>query len=346
MAKIFYGVCGEGNGHAIRSKIIIEELKKMHTVHIFSHGKGHRYLKQFFPVHRILGFHMYYINNKVSSILTGTINILKFPLMALASLQYPVAFLKEKPDILITDFEPFIAYWAKIFDVPYMSIDNQHSITNTAIDKIPGQWLNELYSKLVIWNFFPKPKYTLITTFFETTITKKNTVLVPPIIKPEILRSKSSNKGHIFVYQTSQSYKKMFSVLKKSNKQFLIYGFEKEEQDGNVTFRKFNNEQYAKDLAAADAVIINGGFTTLTEALYLQKPIFSIPIKRQFEQIINGYYLQKLCYGTAVKRITEQNLQEFLEKKEGCRNNIKKIKWDKNKKFFEILQKNVMFLKR
>jgi len=59
MATIFYAVAGEGNGHAIRAQTIIEELKKNHTLFIFSHGNGYRHLKASFSVKRILGFHMY-----------------------------------------------------------------------------------------------------------------------------------------------------------------------------------------------------------------------------------------------------------------------------------------------
>src|SRR3989338_5803802 len=345
MAVIFYGVAGEGNGHAIRAKTIIDELKKDNVVHIFSHGKGYTYLQQFFPVKRILGFHMYYINNTVSSFLTGIINIAKLPLMALASLQYSIAFVKHKPAVVITDFEPFALYWAKIFNIPTISIDNQHSITNTKIDKIGGQCLTELYSKIIIRTFLPNPDNTIITTFFPAEITKKNTVLVPPVIKPEVQEIKNKktkskeqkqksnaqkNKGHIFVYQTSPSYKRMFPILKKINKQFIIYGFNKEAKEGNLTFKKFNTEEYLEDLATADVVIINGGFTTLSEALFLEKPIFSIPIKRQFEQIINGHYLNKLQYGMAVKDISEENFTKFLKNKEKYKQNIRKIKWNGN----------------
>lgn len=351
MATIFYGIAGEGNGHAIRAKTIIDELKKKHTIHMFSHGNGYRFLKKFFPVHRILGFHMYYINNTVSSFLTGTVNTIKFPLMAFASLQYPIAFIKHKPNVVIADFEPFLMYWAKLFNVPTISIDNQHSITNTQIDKIKSQWLAEVYSRLVIHTFLPSPDKTIITTFFSTPIIKNNTIFVQPIIRPEVqkLRSKSNkmtrseekqqDKEHIFVYQTSPSYKGMIPVLKKINRQFIMYGFNKETKEANLTFKKFNTEEYLEDLAAADAVIINGGFTVLSEALFLQKPIFSIPIKRQFEQIINGHYLNKLQYGMAVKDITQENFTKFLEKKESYRKNIKKLKWDGNRMLFEELQK-------
>lgn len=355
MATIFYGVAGEGNGHAIRAKTIIDELKKQHKVHIFSHGKGYNYLKEFYSVNRILGFHMYYINNTVSSFLTGLINIVKFPLMVLASLQYPVAFLKHKPDVAITDFEPFLLYWAKLFGVPTTSIDNQHSITNTNIDMIQGQWLTELYSRIVIYTFLPNPSKTIITSFFPTEVIKKNTIIISPIIKKEIQNIKKqknkrgeknkenkNNNEHIFVYQTSPSYKKMLPILKKINKQFIIYGFNKEGQDENLTFKQCNKEEYIKDLAAADAVIINGGFTTLSEALYLEKPIFSIPIKRQFEQIVNGHFINKLKYGMAVKDITQENFETFLKQKEEYKKNIRNIKWDGNKTLFKVVEQLIV----
>ncbi|MBI5001945.1 hypothetical protein HZC31_01020 [Candidatus Woesearchaeota archaeon] len=349
MATIFYGVAGEGNGHAIRAKTIIDELRKDNAVHIFSHGKGYKFLKQYFPIKRILGFHMYYINNTVSSFLTGIVNIAKLPFMAIASLQYPIAFIKNKPDVIITDFEPFALYWAKFFNIPTISIDNQHSITNTKIDKIGGQCLTELYSKIIIHTFLPNPDQTIITTFFPTEITKKNTVLVPPVIKrevQEIKNKKTKNKKHIFVYQTSPSYKRMLPILKKINKQFIIYGFNKEAREENLLFKKFNKEEYVKDLATADAVIINGGFTTLSEALCLQKPIFSIPIRRQFEQIVNGHYINKLQYGMAVKEITEENFNMFLEKQEQYKKNIKKIKLEGNKELFNIISNTLKLLKK
>ena len=84
-------------------------------------------------------------------------------------------------------------------------------------------------------------------------------------------------------------------------------------------------------------MIINCGFTVLSEALYLKKPIFAIPIKRQYEQILNGYYLQKQGYGVAVKEITKSNFNEFLKNKKMYEKNIKKMQWDDNERLFEEL---------
>lgn len=344
MATIFYSVAGEGNGHALRAHLLIEQLQKKYTVHVFSHGKGYRYLKKFYPVHRILGFHMYYINNTVSSFLTGGINLLKFPLMLLASLRYPVLFFRYKPEIVITDFEPFCLYWAKAFRVPCISIDNQHSITNTAIEKVPGQKIAELYSRAIIHSFLPFPAHTLIMSFFFPPVVKKNTTLLPPLIRDEVQalkRKKHQSNGHIFVYQTSPSYTKMLFVLKQIDRKFILYGFDRDDVLGNLQFKKFNDTEHLFDLATADAVIINGGFTTLSEALYLEKPIFAIPIHRQFEQLLNGHYLNKLAYGMSVSDITLENFSLFLKNKEAYRKNIQKIFWDENKAFFEKLDQAI-----
>ncbi|MFA6888904.1 MAG: MJ1255/VC2487 family glycosyltransferase [Candidatus Woesearchaeota archaeon] len=339
MAQLFYAVAGEGNGHAIRSSTIIEELKKKHTVHIFSHGKGYNFLKKHYFVTRILGFHMYYVNNTVSSFLTGIVNILKFPWMFCASLKYPYYFFKERPTVVITDFEPFLLYWSKLFSVPCISIDNQHSITETAVDNVPEQFIARLYSKTVIQLFLRNPTHILLTTFFPEKAKQQKTVLVLPIIRKEVLKTKPAHVGHILVYQTSQSYKKMFPVLKSIPKQFIVYGFNKELIEDNIIFKRFNTQNYIEDVRTADAVIINGGFSVLSEALYLQKPVFAIPIRRQYEQILNGYYLQKLGYGVSVKNISIENFTQFLKNKKVYEKNIKKMKWDNNKKLFETLEK-------
>ncbi len=339
MTRVFYGVAGEGKGHALRSAAIIEELKKSHSLHIFSHGQGYAYLRQFYPVTRILGFHMYYHNNTVSSFLTTFINLAKFLFMVLASLKYPYYFLKEKPTVAITDFEPFLCYWSKLFNVPCISLDNQHSITDTVVDNVPHQFFARIYSQAVINLFLPSPSKTIINTFFPEEVKNNNIILVAPIIRKEIREKKPAKKGHILVYQTSQSYKKMFPVLKSVPKQFIIYGFDKECIDANLVFKNFNIDQYIEDLRTADAVIINGGFTVLSEALYFKKPIFAIPIKRQYEQILNAYYLQKLNYGVAVKNITLSAFTDFIKNKKVYETNIKKIKWDNNKRLFEVLGK-------
>ena len=54
MAKILYGLCGEGLGHASRSRILINYLKKKHDIRIVAGGKAFSYMsKEFDSVYEI-----------------------------------------------------------------------------------------------------------------------------------------------------------------------------------------------------------------------------------------------------------------------------------------------------
>src|SRR5262244_576941 len=85
--KILYGVVGEGMGHAMRSRVILEHLVDplvnnggaAHEVEIMASGRAVDFLgKRFADVNRIHGFHMIYEENRVrrgktlwSNVLTG-----------------------------------------------------------------------------------------------------------------------------------------------------------------------------------------------------------------------------------------------------------------------------------
>jgi uncharacterized protein (TIGR00661 family) len=50
----------------------------------------------------------------------------------------------------------------------------------------------------------------------------------------------------------------------------------------------------------------------LSEALYLKKPIFSLPIKNQFEQMMNGKFIQQLGVGEYHTSLDVENLEHFF----------------------------------
>ena len=59
-------------------------------------------------------------------------------------------------------------------------------------------------------------------------------------------------------------------------------------------------------------MIAGGGFTLMGEAVYLHKPMLSVPVGGQFEQVLNALYLEKLGYGLCAEELTEDRLREFL----------------------------------
>ncbi len=60
--------------------------------------------------------------------------------------------------------------------------------------------------------------------------------------------------------------------------------------EGNLELRPRSNEGFIEALRTARGVVAGGGFSLLSEAVYLGKPILSIPLRGQFEQTMNARY--------------------------------------------------------
>lgn len=330
---IFYCICGEGMGHAIRSSVIIDRIKDKYDVYIFSSDRAYKYLNEKFDnVYKIGGFNTVYINNKVNNTKT-LINALKRnPLNIKEGYEelYKEA-RKLSPDVIVTDFEIYATMVSKLLSIPLISLDNIHMITQTAIDYPPKHQGEMLKAKGVIKSYVIKPKIHILTSFFYPKIKpKKRAVLYPPVIREDILKLKPTIEDHIIVYQTSKESVKLVEQLKSLNEKFIVYGFNKDEVDENLTYKLFNENEFYNDLASAKAVICNGGFTFISEAISLKKPIYSVPAIGNFEQTLNGFYVQKLGYGEYHEEMSPKKVEKFLKMLPKYQEKLAKVKKTNN----------------
>ena len=315
---VFYSVCGEGMGHSIRTGVIVDRLKEKYDIYIFTHGNAYDYLNSKFDnVYKIGGFNTVYINNKVDNVQT-LVNALKRNPHNMRS-SYEELYKKAKelsPDVIVTDFEIYSTYVAKLLNIPLISLDNMHIITQADISYPQNQRLEMLKAKAVIKTYVVKPKIHIITSFFYPKVRgNHHAVIYPPIIREDILKLEPTEEDHIIVYQTSKESVKLVKRLKAlKDEKFIVYGFNKEEVDGNLTYKLFNEDVFYDDLASAKAVVCNGGFTFISEAITLKKPIYSVPAKGNFEQVLNGYYVQRLGYGEYHEVMSVNRLAKFLKK--------------------------------
>lgn len=330
---IFYCICGEGMGHAIRSSVIIDRIKDKYDVYIFSSDRAYKYLNEKFDnVYKIGGFNTVYINNKVNNTKT-LINALKRNPLNIKE-GYEELYKKARklsPDVIVTDFEIYATMVSKLLSIPLISLDNIHMITQTAIDYPPKHQGEMLKAKGVIKSYVIKPKIHILTSFFYPKIKpKKRAVLYPPVIREDILKLKPTIEDHIIVYQTSKESVKLVEQLKSLNEKFIVYGFNKDEVDENLTYKLFNENEFYNDLASAKAVICNGGFTFISEAISLKKPIYSVPGIGNFEQTLNGFYVQKLGYGEYHEEMSPKKVEKFLKRLPKYQEKLAKVKKTNN----------------
>ncbi len=320
--RILYGVVGEGMGHATRSRVVLEELVKEHDVHIVVSGRAQEYLaKRFDNVHRIWGLTIQYEGNAVKKWQTVLQNLKGAVTGWPQNIRKYFELIDEfRPDAVISDFESFSYLFARNHFLPVISLDNMQIINRCAHEP-------ELYAgyeddfemtRSIVKTKLPGCFHYVVTSFFFPRVHKERTTLVPPILRPEILSAKPERTEHLLVYQTSTTHVQLPELLKQSGLPCRVYGLRRDITedvvDGNLTYRPFSEERFIEDLRTARAVVAGGGFTLMSEAVYLHKPLLSVPVEGQFEQVLNALYLQKLGYGLHAPELTIERLHEFLER--------------------------------
>jgi len=325
MAKILYGICGEGLGHASRSRILINHLKKKHDICIVCGGKAYPYMKNFFKnVNYVESPHFVYKGNEIRLFFTI------FRLIFITILKTPYYYIKIRkiikkfnPNILITDAEPISFYASYTKNIKRISIDNPQAILHQNYKINSGEYFSWLFLYITLKiSFINSDKY-IIYDFTDKKTDNSKVLYLKPLIQEGILKQKPKIGNHIFVYQTSISTKFITKILKKIDEKFIIYGYNKDFVDGNLVYKQFNEDEFYHDISSAKAVLTNGGFTVISEALYLKKPIFSVPINNQFEQVINGQFVEQLGVGVTHTNLNEENLKDFLDNLESYKENLK-----------------------
>ncbi|MCK5595564.1 hypothetical protein KAI19_05245, partial [bacterium] len=205
MVKIVYGVSGEGSGHSSRACEIVPHLEQSgHTVKVVSYDRGYNNLKNDFDVFETEGLHIASVDNRVSVVKTFTDNVQRL-LNCHKKLQIlrKEVFEKFNPDCVITDFEPTTAYLANHYDLPLISLDNQHRIRYMTYPCPPYLKKDQLLAVNIIRAMVPRPDVSLVTTFYYGKSMNDRTFFFPPVLRNEVLTLQTCRKEHILVYLTS-----------------------------------------------------------------------------------------------------------------------------------------------
>jgi uncharacterized protein (TIGR00661 family) len=322
--RILYGVTGCGLGHTMRARAVTEHLlARGHTVRIAASGRAVDILRGHgLDVVAIDGMSMRFADGEARRARSAFELLRKAPRAirrnAAVAWNHVLDF---DPDVLVTDFDSFVPAVGAVLRRPVISLDHQHVLDRfrhpTAVrEKVSAYSL----ARALVRAKTPRCDHYIVTSFFFPEPRWSGTSLVGPIVRRQIENARPTNGEHVLVYQTTVDDRRLLPTLLAVPKvRFVVYGLRREETIGNVELRAFDEERFIGDLASARAVVANGGYTTLSEAIVLGKPILSIPVRGQPEQELNAAWLEHLGLGQHAERFDEQTLRRFLDRTDGYR---------------------------
>jgi uncharacterized protein (TIGR00661 family) len=293
--RILFGVVGEGMGHAMRSRVVIDHLARHHAMHVVVSGRAHDYLEarrsDRLQVKRIWGLSIVYEDNEVRNFRTAFRNLKGavtggWPKNVRAYFDLVREF---RPEVVVSDFESWSHLYGKAHRLPVVSLDNIQVVARCthAPEIVRGHELDFQLAKAVVKAKLPGCLHYLITTFFFPPVRKPRTSLHPPVLRPEVLAARSEPGDHLLVYQTSESNEALPAVLASSGRECRIYGFRRD-LTGEVVEGRLRYQPLRAAVHRGPADRPRGRRERRVHAAQrsglLHKPVLASPVRKQFEQ--------------------------------------------------------------
>jgi len=299
--KVLFAIQTTGNGHISRAKEIIPYLDRRFQYDIILSGPKNN-LDLGYPVkHHFRGLTLHY--DKSGAIhWRKTLfknNLFQF-IRDVFSLQL------QEYDLVITDFEPVSAWACKLRGVLSIGISNQVSLWQKKVPKPKKKFRNSL-------NYLQKFAPTDIAYGFHYQKFSKNIFL--PIIRTKLREINTSSGGGIVVYLPAYDLKNIVEILSLfPHVKWNVFSKEVKEKiiEGSIKYNPINEEHFINAMAQSDGVITNAGFATTSEALFLGKPLLTIPMLGHVEQNYNAFALKKMGV-SVIKKFSVNNVDKITD---------------------------------
>ncbi|MCA9241804.1 MAG: hypothetical protein KDA37_16455 [Planctomycetales bacterium] len=333
MSTIFYSVMGEGRGHAARARSMVERLRDRHRLVLYSSYDALEFLRAEYAhdpdieVRETDGIKFHYSQGKLDLLKTITSGLAAWWNLRKTVDRLVGDFHRDKPDLVVCDFEPTVSRAAHRCGVPVLSLDHQHFMVAYDLGSLPSDlrwWAGAM--SWSIWAFGIRQQTTVVSAFYKPPLAPRwrDAVQVGPLLRPAVKLRQATNGAHVLSYLRRQTPPRVLDHLATLPAEVRVYGLGPQPARDNLTFCEVSESGFLDDLAACDAVIAAAGNQLLGEALYYGKPIFALPEANHHEQRINACFLKELGGGDwrLLEEVTAAEVQKFWSDRETYRRQL------------------------
>jgi uncharacterized protein (TIGR00661 family) len=333
MAKIFYSMAGEGRGHAVRVRTLVEQLKSQHQFVLFASDQAYDFLAKFYSssvtgdvrLVRIPGLRFHYT--------AGQLDLMKTLYAGAEYAWYDLGPLvrgfserieAEQPDLAIVDFEPALPRAANTMGLPWISLDHQQVLLSYDFSTLPAdlQRYAWLMSHAVRW-YSTSPTRTVASSFFTPPLKPGFEYVdqIGPLLRQEVSNAEVSCEPFILSYLRAETPRSVVDQFVGCGLPVKIYGLGEQAPFENITFHPLAESTFVADLASCQALISAAGNQLLGEASFLGKPILAIPELSHHEQLINAHFVKQMGAGewVGLEELTQSDIVQFLSRCEAYR---------------------------
>lgn len=305
--RILYGIQGTGNGHISRSREVLRELDALgHTLTVLVSGRSLEAPLDLGVVPDPLKREGLTFRTRAGRVrlLSTALNLRPGRLWKdIQDLdQLPV-----KPDLVITDFEPISAWWARKRGIPTIGLGHQYAFQHP-IPVPAGQFAG----KLVLKRFAPAScPVGLHWDAFGAPILPP---IVPDLPEPDAHRDESL----LLVYLPFESRQDITRLLLPlDHLRVRVYGHPSgppdEAMPSHIRWLGFSRQAFLEDLGRCGGVLCSAGFELPSEVIHMGARLLVKPLNGQVEQEANALAIQELGLGWARRTLDGGTVARWME---------------------------------
>lgn len=338
--NIVYGVAGEGLGHVFEAIEMVTRLRREgHAVKVLTFGDRAMGILREFGATRIEGIQLYFGPRGLSLPATVRRNLGCIPFYARNWRRLRRELEAFGPDVFVTAYEPFTTFASHRLGRPLVSMDNQNELLYMRAPRGRGAFAFHL-ARLATRVCTHGADQYIVKSFDRTPRGGRNVHFVYPVIQGEIRALRPTSGPHVLVYLTKPN-PGLIEVLRGMDAPFVVYCNNRVGEEGNLSFRA-QGPGFPRDLGSCRAIIGTAGFSLIADSVYLRKPYFAVPLKKQFEQTHNAHFLRQSGLGAFAENPTRQELAAFLANLDAYRRRLQEYRIDpaeQEEKLLELLER-------
>jgi uncharacterized protein (TIGR00661 family) len=212
--------------------------------------------------------------------------------------QIDVEVKKYRPDLLLNFYDPLVGLYmrSKRPAIPLVCIAHQYLGEHPSFRFPEGHVLDRIalmkYSRLTCSG----ATLVLALSFYPLRdFDRKKLRVVPPLLRDAVHKQKIQDKSFYLVYLAVRGYRDDIIKWHRKNPETVLHVFSDQPQDEacleirpNLFFHKLSETKFLEMMASCKGLITTAGFESVCEAMYLNKPVFMIPVEGHYEQMCNS----------------------------------------------------------
>lgn len=305
MSTIVYALCGTGRGHVSRAVAVAEALRARGHRVVFAAGDPNA-AELPGEVFGVPPLRQVVRANRVRLAETARANwpVARYSLDTAAAAARWLARLGAHA--VVADHEPFVGRAAARLGLPVVVLSRQAVLTEALHETRRGEALSAWGTARGIGFLAPPATAVLVPTFAPPRRRPGScAVFLPPILRDDVIRTRATRGDRVLVYlNEGAGMGALLRELGSVDAAFDVFGVphagSADSVPPNVTLRPPGRDAFLARLGASRAVVATAGFTLLSEALHLGKPVLAVPNQGFFEQAINARALVSMQRGEAV----------------------------------------------